>query len=173
MSEFNCARPLGPEALLEQRCARLERLLNRPLILPVHAQHGDGLPSERRNFLREEAEELYWNELAWDKLTADDVDLGGSVVELTFPGFLAFIEGLLPRGRRDPMSAPLRRTEVVEDILLFLAHRCVELSAQKGARALPEREITEQLVDQVLYRLYDFPLDDIERLETARLAGDE
>lgn len=173
MSELNLPRSIGPEALLEQRRARLERLLDRPLILPIHARHRESLPSERRNFLREEAEELYWNELAWDKLTADDVDVGGSVVDLTFPGFLAFIEGLLPRSGYDSASAPQQRTEVIEDILLFLARRCIELNAQKVARALPEREITEQLVDQVLYRLYDFPLDDIERLETARLAGDE
>jgi len=35
------------------------------------------------------------------------------------------------------------------------------------------RSLTERLLDLVLYRLYQLPPDDVERLELARLQGDE
>ena len=35
------------------------------------------------------------------------------------------------------------------------------------------RHLTERLLDLVLYRLYQLPVDDVERLELARLRGDE
>ena len=59
-------RDVEPRRYLAQRRARIERLLKRSLVVPS----APALPPERRRFLREEAEELYWNELAWEKLPA-------------------------------------------------------------------------------------------------------
>ena len=80
-------------------------------------------------FLREEAEELYWNELAWEKLTGDDPRARDGMAEFAFPGFLAFIDGLLLRDTSADSPVPASpRPEVVEDVLVFLAERCVAAS---------------------------------------------
>lgn len=165
-------RDLEPRVYLAQRRARIERLLERALAVPS----APALPPERRRFLREEAEELYWNELAWEKLTGDDPRARDGMAEFAFPGFLAFIDGLLLReaGADSPVPAS-PRPEVVEDVLVFLAERCVrgpdpEEDDEDGAAA---RHLTERLLDLVLYRLYQLPVDDVERLELARLRGDE
>src|SRR5690606_9933340 len=165
------SRPRDAEArrYLAQRRARIERVLNRSLVVPP----APALPPERRRFLREEAEELYWNELAWEKLAGDDPRSRDGMAEFAFPGFLAFIDGLWPRGTgagSSVQAAP--RPEVVEDVLVFLAERCVvgDADGEDGGAA---RSLTERLLDLVLYRLYQLPPDDVERLELARLQGDE
>lgn len=167
------SRPRGVEArtYLAQRRARLERLLERPLVVPS----APALAPERRAFLREEAEELYWNELAWEKLTGDDPRARDGMAEFAFPGFLAFIDGLLlSEAGTDSRVQASPRPEVVEDVLVFLAERCVAASDpgedEEGAAA---RHLTERLLDLVMYRLYQLPVDDVERLELARLRGDE
>jgi hypothetical protein len=109
------------QAYLRQRRARLSRLIQRPLSPPPAS--GD-LEAEHRSFLREEAEELYWNELSWEQVTEEEGLADSGLVELTFPGFLAFVEGLLLREVMPDSLAPASpRPEVVEDILLFLAAR--------------------------------------------------
>ncbi len=156
-------RGLDPEAVLAMRRARLERHLGRPLVAP----RGRPMPPERRRFLREEGEELYWNELAWEKLTPRDASAGEDVVEHAFPGFLAFISGLLLRGAGTGAAAG-PRTEVVEDIMLFLARRCIESVTSDDEEALCERRLTERLLDEVLYRFYDLRAEEVERLERLR-----
>src|SRR5688500_20139373 len=89
---MNSQRRLHPDIYIARRRAHLEKVLQHPLVMPRNS----GLDAERRTFLREEAEELYWNELEWEKLTAEEMSKGGSaLVEFAFPGFLAFIGGLL------------------------------------------------------------------------------
>lgn len=164
-------RRLHPEVFLARRRARLERLLQAPLVPP----RPSGMPVERRTFMREEAEELYWNELEWEKLTEEEMSQGGSVlVELAFPGFLTFIDGLLLKQATGNSKVPATpRPEVVEDVLLFLATRYLELLPETEPGARLEREMTERLVDLVLYRLHGIPVDAADRLELAGLDGDE
>src|SRR5690606_22846907 len=146
--------------------------LQRTLSVPSAPQ----LPPERRSFLREEAEELYWNELAWEKLTGDDPRARDGMAEFAFPGFLAFIDGLLLREAVATSPVPASpRPQVVGDGLFFPAERCVaapdpDEDEEDGAAA---RHLTERLLDLVLYRLYQLQEDDVERLELARLRGDE
>lgn len=132
-------------------------MLQHPLVAP----RPSGVPADRRAFLLEEAEELYWTELEWEKLTAEEMSTGGSeLVELAFPGFLAFIDGLLLREANARSTVPASpRPEVVEDLLLFLGRRCLELLPSNDAQARLEREMTERLVDLVLYRLHRLPVD--------------
>ena len=88
MSEVE--RDESPEArYLRERRARLTRLVGAPLRTPK----GPPTTPERLRFLREEAEELYWNELAWEKLTDEEMIGGSELVEYTFPAFLAFVDG--------------------------------------------------------------------------------
>jgi hypothetical protein len=160
-------RRLHPEVLLARRRARLEHLLQHPLVPP----RPSGLAAERRNFLREEAEELYWNELEWEKLTAEEMRTGGSeLVELAFPGFLAFIDGLLLKEvAADSLAPPSPRPEVVEDVLLFLARRYLELLPEQDADRRLERGMVERLIDLVLYRLHGLPVDGYDPFALSRL----
>ena len=171
MNEPSSPRRLHPEVFLARRRARLEHLLQAPLVPP----RPSGLAADARTFLREEAEELYWNELEWEKLTEEEMSQGGSVlVELAFPGFLTFIDGLLLQKATEDSKVPARpRPEVVEDVLLFLATRYLELLPETEPTPCLEREMTERLVDLVLYRLHGIPVDAADRLELAGLDGDE
>jgi hypothetical protein len=164
------SRRLHPDVFIARRRARLERLLQHPLVPP----RDSGASPAQRRFLLEEAEELYWNELEWEKLTAEEMSKGGSeLVELAFPGFLALIDGLLLREASPDSPVPARpRPEVVEDILLFLARRCLELLPDADSQSSLEREMTERLVDLVLYRLHRIPVDGAARLAPSPLEED-
>jgi hypothetical protein len=159
-------RRLRPDVFLARRRARLEHLLQHPLVPP----RSSGINEERRKFLLEEAEELYWNELEWERLTAEEMRAGGSeLVELAFPGFLAFIDGLLLKEVADDSLAPASpRPEVVEDVLLFLAHRHLELLPETDPPLRLEREMTERLIDLVLYRLHGLPVDAFDPFAVSR-----
>jgi hypothetical protein len=148
---------------VKRRRQRLGRLLQRPLTPPPPS--GD-LTEESRRFLLEEAEALYWNELSWEKLTEEEGLADSGLVEFTFPGFLAFTEGLLLREVMPDSLAPASpRPEVVEDILHFLALRCAELSSEETEDARMEREVTLRLIDLVLYRQHGIDVEEVERLE--------
>lgn len=164
-------RRLHPEIFLARRRARLEKLLHQPLVVP----RDSGASPEKRGYLREEAEELYWNELEWEKLMAEEMSQGGSeLVELAFPGFLAFIDALLlKQAHADSPQPASPRPEVVEDVLLFLSRRCLELLPESSAEARLERWMTERLIDLVLYRLHGLPIDGIDPFELMRRDDDE
>ena len=122
-------RKLHPDVFLARRRARLEQVLQAPLVPP----RSSGIDEERRKFLTEEAEELYWNELEWENLTSEEMQGGSELVELAFPGFLAFVDGLLLKQANPDSQVPARpRPEVVEDVPLFLARRQREQHAGGG-----------------------------------------
>lgn len=152
-------RKLHPEVFLARRRARLEKILQSPLVQP----RASGIDPERRRFLREEAEELYWNELEWEKLTAEEMNGGSELVEFAFPGFLTFVDGLLLKQANPDSPVPATpRPEVVEDLLMFLSTRCLELLPDSEPPCVLERGMTERLIDLVLYRLHGIPVDRIQ-----------
>lgn len=165
------AKQLHPEVFIARRRARLERLLQHPLVPPRES----GVPPDRRQFLLEEAQDLYWNELEWEKLTAEEMSKGGSeLVEFAFPGFLAFVDGLLLKEANADSPVPASpRPEVVEDILTFLATRYLELLPETDAQERLEREMTHRLVDLVLYRLHGIAVDGVDRFEASRRQEDD
>lgn len=126
----------------------------------------------------EEAEELYWNELEWEHLTEEEATDGSPPLsELTFPGLLAFVRGLLlDQVNPDSLAPAEPRPQVVEDILVFLARRVVEL---EESLAVPEPEdeerqrgemvMTDRLLDLVLYRYHGLSGPDVERVEAVRV----
>jgi hypothetical protein len=149
-------RQLHPDVFIARRRARLEKILQTALVPP----RSSGIPTDRRQFLREEAEDLYWNELEWEKLTAEEMAGGRELVEFAFPGFLAFIDGLLLKEANADSPVPANpRPEVVEDILLFLATRYLELLPDTEPQCVLERDMTERLIDLVLYRLHNIAVD--------------
>jgi hypothetical protein len=158
--------------LLEARRERLERILGRPLADPEPATEGPLTP-EARKYLIGEAESLYWNDLEWEHITDEEALEEGRLTQLTFPGFLAFIRGLLLHEVMPDSKAPASpRPQVVEEVLRFLTGRIVELeeslaSPQDGDadKLRTELEVTSHLVDLVLYLLHDVSEEDIERIE--------
>ncbi|MEQ1856834.1 MAG: hypothetical protein ABL963_10205 [Longimicrobiales bacterium] len=160
--------------LLDARRERLERILGRSLKAPRPAP-GEPLSTEARDYLVEEAQNLYWNDLEWERITDEEALEQGAIVQLAFPGFLAFIRGLLLSEVMPDSKAPASpRPQVVEDVLGFLARRVVEL--EDGLSTAPKDEVdavreeldlASQLVDLVLYQFHGVGAKDLERIEAA------
>jgi hypothetical protein len=163
--------------LLGGRRERLERLLGRGLTRPRGGE-GQPLDGRTRSFLREEAEDLYWNELEWENITDEEALEEGPLTELAFPGFLAFVRGLLlTEVMPDALAPASPRPEVVEDVLAFLAARVVELEDGLAGpdpdgeeRMRAELDMTSRLVDLGLYRYHELSKADVERVEAGRRA---
>lgn len=158
--------------LLEARRERLERILGRPLTEPAPATN-DPLTPEARRYLIGEAESLYWNDLEWEHITDEEALEEGRLTQLTFPGFLAFIRGLLLHEVMPDSKAPATpRPQVVEDVLRFLTGRVVELEEGlanpvdgDGDKLRTELDVTSHLVDLVLYAYHGVSEEDVERIE--------
>ena len=80
--------------LLAGRREKLERATGRPLTVPL-ANDRTSLSESEREHLRIVATDLYLNELAWENITDEEQVEGEPLAELTFRGFLAYIQGLL------------------------------------------------------------------------------
>ncbi len=158
--------------LLGGRRERLERLLGRALSAPNTGPRGP-LSASVRSHLLEEAEDLYWNELEWENITDEEALEGGPLAELTFPGVLAFVRGLLlTEVMPDALAPASPRPEVVEDILSFLSARVVELEdgladpdLTEGDTMRGELGMTSRLLDLVLYRYHELGAEDVEAVE--------
>ena len=85
------------------------------------------LPADRVYHLLREAEDLYWNELAWEQATDEEVVAGGRLTELAFPAFLAFVDGLLPNESR---AGSRPHPDVVEEILIFLSDHFLRFTTE-------------------------------------------
>lgn len=168
MTEHTAAPGTG-QAFVEMRRARLLAGLDggrQPA-----AAGTTPLPRERLNYLLHEAEDLFWNELAWEELTEEERIAGGHLTELVFPGFLAFVSGLLIEEVPADSLAPAQpHPDAVEEVLSFLGDRYVEFTGRIEAGADSEkliwaRKMAAELIDLVLYRLYQVTSPERERLE--------
>ena len=165
----NAALSTTGQAYVERRRARICGALERPAT--AAAAGAEPLPPDRLEFMRREGEDLYWNELEWEELTDEEAIPGGHLTEMVFPGFLAYIQGLLVEKVPDDALAPARpHPDVVEEILGFLGERFAEATAglENGAdsqKLVWQRHMTARLIDLVLYRLYRLTPAEAERLE--------
>lgn len=152
--------------LVDERRARLEAAIGKKL--PDAPVDGAGAPAER-SYLREEGLDLYWNELEWENLTEEEELEGGPLPQLTFPGFLAFVRGLLLKKALPSAGVEAQpRPDVVQDLVEFLAGRVIELDAglARGGlddpeRTRAERAMTSQLLDVVLQYLHEVDPGDL------------
>ncbi len=160
--------------LLEARRGRISRALGRELVHPE--DHDSPLSPESRDHLFGEARDLYWNELEWENLTEEEAaDDGDPLIELMFPGVLAFVRGLLLRKVNADALAPAEpRPQVVLDLLAFLAGRVVELDEELSGDEVESREqleaelrATDRLIDLVLHRYHGLGEEDVRSLEAA------
>ncbi|MDP9348852.1 MAG: hypothetical protein M3P24_06900 [Gemmatimonadota bacterium] len=165
------AEPGTGQVYVELRRARIGRAIGRPLHATVPG--AEPLTPEKLEFFRREAEDLYWNELSWEELTDEELVAGGHLTEMVFPGFLAFVDGLLVHQVPADALAPARpHPDAVEEILSFLGERYAVLTAELEAgadsqRVVWARAMTAQLVDLVLHRLHRLNAADRERVESA------
>lgn len=165
----NAALSTTGQAYVERRRTRICGALDRP----APAAGADALPlsAERMEFMRREGEDLYWNELEWEELTDEEAIPGGHLTEMVFPGFLAYIQGLLVEKVPDDALAPAQpHPDVVEEILAFLGERFAEASARlesgvDSQKVVWQRHMTARLIDLTLYRLYRLTPAEQERLE--------
>jgi hypothetical protein len=166
------------KTLLTGRRERIERIVGRELKPPTGST--EPMPDDTRTYLLSEAQDLYWNELEWENITDEEALEEGPLTELTFPGFLAYLRGLLLREvMPDSLSPANPRPQVVGDILDFLAGRIVELGegleegdpSEEDDRLRAELEMTSGLVDRVLYLYYGLAEEEVEKVEAARAAA--
>ncbi len=160
----------------EGRKAELESLVGRPL-RQVAEEAAEPLPESDREFLLDQARDLYWNELEWEHLT-DEERLGEDLlVEQAFPGFLAFVRGLLLKEVMPDALAPATpRPRMVAEVLAFLSS---ELEERRGTepddgedlRVAAEIAMTETLIDLVLGLLYGLTPEEMDTVSAARRAG--
>lgn len=165
------------EDLLRSARARLARVLGAPLPSP---RPGAGAPltGAEAAYLQEEGESLYWNELEWEHITDEEQLDGGPLAELTFPGFLAYVRGLLLDEVMPDAQAPAEpRPEAVEGLLLFLAGQVLDLQESAGGEG-PEAErveveiaLTRRLLDLVLALLHRIPREALDRSEVDAPGG--
>jgi hypothetical protein len=162
--------------LLSGRVKRIQQILGREL--QPGPPSTEPLSEREGAHLRETAEELYWNDLEWEKLTGEERLDEEFLTELAFPGFLAFVRGLLlEEAQPDSLAPPQPRPEVVADVLSFLSKRVVELeegTADCEGEDLAHREaelkMTSRLVDLVLYLYYRLGPTEGSRVEAALLS---
>jgi hypothetical protein len=140
---------------------------------------GADLSESERDHLLDAATDLYLNELAWENITDEEQVEGEPLAELAFPGFLAFIQGLLLEQVMPDSLAPANpRPEIAEDVVKFLAEQVVALQdgmggageedAEQGARDLA---LTDRLLDLVLFRLHGVDPADAEGFKDAATAS--
>ncbi|TVP75862.1 MAG: hypothetical protein EA352_07055 [Gemmatimonadales bacterium] len=159
--------PKTPQDLLAQRRRRLQGIVGRSLRIPS-AEGAPQLTEERRRHLLGEVQELYWNDLEWENVTEEERMEGGPIPELTFPGVLAYVRGLLlTEVRPDSRAGPSPRPQVVEAFATFLAERLLELEerarqagGEEADRAALERRMTDGLLDRVLMTYHGIEAED-------------
>jgi hypothetical protein len=153
------AQPASPDALLEARRRALQSEVGRPLQIPQ--AHASPLTKDRRSYLLDEVQDLYWNDLEWENVTGEEELEGGPLIELTFPGVVAFVRGLLlTEVPADSPVGPAPRPQVVNDFLRFLAQRILELE-DNGDDGTRDLRMTSELLDQVLLIYHGISPEDV------------
>ncbi|HST61336.1 MAG TPA: hypothetical protein VLK84_21710 [Longimicrobium sp.] len=164
----NAAPNTTGQAYVERRRARICGILENPTVAGAGAEP---LPADRMEFMRKEAEDLYYNELEWEDLTDEEAIPGGHLTEMVFSGFMAYIRGLLVEVVPADALAPARpHPDVVEEVLTFLGERYAETTGEieggaDSQKLVWQRRMTARLIDMVLYRLYRLSPAEQERLE--------
>lgn len=139
--------------------------------LPPHPP-AERTPEEQHRHLFEEAQQLYETELAWEEETGEESTESGAVVALVFPGTLALMDALVTSHTPGEQGEGGPHRDVVASFLEWLSERLRrlrsgELRSSTTARA-KEVDLTDRLIDLVLYRYCGLSASEIERLDAYR-----
>lgn len=161
--------------LISGRRERLAQALGHALAQP--ASDDTPLSDAAHEHLFDEARNLYWNELEWEHITEEEAMEGAPLAELIFPGLLAFVRGLLlVEVKADALARAEPRPQVVDGILRFLAGRVLELEetlagttdGDERTRLAGELQLTDRLLNLVLYEFHGLSDIEVERIEGAQ-----
>ena len=129
-------------------------------------------PEEQHRHLYEETRELYENEMAWEEESGEESTDTGALVALVFPGTLALIDALATSHTPSDEGEGGPHRDVVASFVEWLSARLLQLrsgelrgSATDRAR---EADLTDRLIDLVLYRYCGLTMAEVERLDAYR-----
>ena len=129
-------------------------------------------PEEQYRHLLEEARQLYEAELAWEEETGEEATESGSVVALVFPGTLALVDALVTSHAPSEQGEGAPHRDVVADFAEWLSERLLRLRSGQIRSSATDRarevDLTDRLIDLVLYRYLGLGETEIERLDRMR-----
>ncbi len=154
---------------IEARLGSIAELLGREVTVHPPLEH---TPESRHSHLFEEAQQLYENELAWEEETGEESTDSGSVVALVFPGTLALMDALLTSHAASELGEGGAHRDVVASFLEWLSTRMLMLRSGQLRSSATERakevDLTDRLIDLVLYRYCGLSDDEMDRIDAYR-----
>ncbi|WP_420633888.1 hypothetical protein [Candidatus Palauibacter sp.] len=168
---YDDAYALAGRTLVRERIRGMRKVIGRRLA-PGDIVLRKAAP-EVRQHLFEEACELYWNEMSWEEITDEELMGDEELTEMIFPGLLALIDAFLPRAPNGEPDRDREHREVVHDFLDWLAVRLVKLrearpdSEDERARILRQKDVTDDLIDIIAFRMCSLSNDEIDTYQNA------
>jgi hypothetical protein len=159
----------GAGSDIESRLAAIRVVVERGL--PPHPP-AEQTPDVQHRHLLEEAQQLYENELAWEEETGEESMEEGAVVSLVFPATLALIDALVTSHAAGERGEGGPHRDVVATFAEWLSSRLRKLRSGEIRGSATERakeaDLTDRLIDLVLYRYCGLSPDEIERIDAER-----
>jgi hypothetical protein len=154
---------LAARRLVDERVREVARQIGRPL--PPHPAPVTSAP-RTRDYLLDEARELYSNELRWEQETEEEQTASGELIEMVFPAFLALVDALVQRHGEEPET----HRDVVLEILVWLAGRVITLRSRRPSPTPRVQEVllADRLLDLVLYRYLELDPLEVETVDAGR-----
>ncbi|NIR45070.1 MAG: hypothetical protein GWN99_11840 [Gemmatimonadetes bacterium] len=159
----------GPDSDIESRLAAIAGSVNREL--PPHPP-AERTPEGHHRHLFEESQQLYENELAWEEETGEESMEEGPVVSLVFPGTLALVDALVTSHAAGEHGEGGPHRDVVVSFAEWLSGRLWKLRSGEIRGSATERakeaDLTDRLIDLVLYRYCGLSAEEIEQVDVDR-----
>ncbi len=159
----------GVQAEVEARLRSIAERVGRGVLPHPPAER---TPSDQHDHLLEEALQLYENELSWEEETGEESTEEGTVVALVFPGTLALVDALVTSHPPSDRGEGGPHRDVVASFVDWLCARLRKLRSGQGRGSATDRakevDMTDRLIDLVLYRYCGLSAQEIERLDAYR-----
>ncbi len=129
-------------------------------------------PDSHHRHLLEETRQLYENELAWEEESGEESTESGQLVALVFPGTLALIDALVTSHARSAQGEGGPHRDVVIAFVEWLSDRLLKLRSGELGGSTTDRasevDLTDRLIDLVLYRYCGLSTSEVERVDARR-----
>ncbi len=159
----------GAQLEIETRLRSIAQRVGRRVLPHPPAER---TPADQHNHLLEEALQLYENELAWEEETGEESTEDGTVVALVFPGTLALVDALVTSHPPSDRGEGGPHRDVVVSFAAWLSERLRKLRSGQIRGSATDRakevDLTDRLIDLVLYRYCGLRAEEIERLDAYR-----